>query len=76
MRDIEFKMERDGLIVEGQEIEVTETYAPGGYAYIMEPAVAMSSLYKEPDRLKCRKGTVKTIRQTEKGYYVTATFEK
>ena len=54
MREMEFKMERSGLIEEGQEAEVAELQALGGYSYLIEPSVAMSGLYKSWDRLKSR----------------------
>ena len=71
MRTMEFKMERPGLIEEGQEAEITELQALGGYSYLIEPSVAMSGLYKSWDRLKSRKGT-----ETDRGYYVTMEFQE
>src|SRR5699024_5630315 len=76
MRTMEFKMERPGLIEEGQEAEITELQALGGYSYLIEPSVAMSGLYKSWDRLKSRKGTVKEIKETDRGYYVTMEFQE
>lgn len=76
MRIMEFKMERPGLIEEGQEAEITELQALGGYSYLIEPSVAMSGLYKSWDRLKSRKGTVKEIKETDRGYYVTMEFQE
>ena len=74
MRTMEFKMGRPGLIKEGEEAEITELQALGGYSYLIEPSVAMSGLYKSWDRLKARKGTVKEIKETDRGYYVTMEF--
>ena len=45
MREIEFKMERPGLVETGQEVEITEHEAASGCSYIIEPAVAMSGLW-------------------------------
>ena len=45
MREIEFKMERPGLVETGQEVEITEHEAASGCSYIIEPAVAMSGCY-------------------------------
>ena len=74
MRTMKFKMERPGLIKEGEEAEITELQALGGYSYLIEPSEAMSGLYKSWDRLKARKGTVKEIKETDRGYYVTMEF--
>ena len=52
MREIEFKMERPGLVEAGQIVEITEHEALSGSSYIIEPAVAMSACYKGRDRLK------------------------
>ena len=37
MREIEFKMERPGLVEAGQEVEITEHEALSGCSYIIEP---------------------------------------
>ena len=76
MREMDFKMERSGLIEEGQEAEVTELQALGGYSYLIEPSVAMSGLYKSWDRLKSRKGIIKEIKETDRGFYVTMEFNE
>ena len=72
MRTIEFKMERPGLVVTGQEVEITEHEADSGCSYIIEPAVAMSGCYKGRDRLKSRTGII----HNDRGYYVIAEFEE
>ena len=43
MRQERFKMEREGLVEEGQEVEISERSAvTGQYTYLVEPSVAMS----------------------------------
>ena len=37
MRTIQFKMERQGLVTEGQEVEITDHEADSGSCYIIEP---------------------------------------
>lgn len=76
MRTMKFKMERSGLVTEGQEVEILERSSPVNYHYIIEPAVAMSGCYLERERLKSAKGIVKEIEQTETGYYVIVEFDE
>ena len=76
MREVIFKMERPGLVEEGQVVEVSESITPINVNYMIEPAVAMSGLFKFNERLKSRKGTIKTIIQNDRGYYVTVEFDE
>ena len=75
MREMEFKMEREGLVEPGQSIQVTEGILPSAYYYTIVPAVAMSGNIPFSDRLINREGVVKDIIQNEKGYYVIAEFD-
>lgn len=76
MREIVFKMERPGLVSVGQEVDVSESVTPVNVNYMIEPAVAMSGLFKFNQRLKSRKGIVKDIVENERGYYVTVEFDE
>jgi hypothetical protein len=76
MRMMEFTMSRPGLVEPGQEVEVTEGKLPSSYYYTIEPAVAMSGNYGTPDRLISRKGIVKEVGETKRGYYVLAEFDE
>ena len=48
MREIEFKMERQGLVQTGDEVEIIEREGVT-YSYIIEPAVAMSGCFPARD---------------------------
>lgn len=76
MREEEFKMERPGLVTEGQEVEIVEINTSMNYSYIIEPAVAMSGCFPSNKRIKARKGIIKKIEHTPRGYIVTAAFEE
>lgn len=69
-------MERPGLVSVGQTVEVSESVTPVNVNYMIEPAVAMSGLFKFNERLKSRSGVVKDIIQNERGYYVTVEFDE
>lgn len=79
-KEIVFKMERPGLVEEGQEVEVSESVTPFNANYMIEPAVAMSGLFKLNNRLKTEngltRGTVKKIEENDRGFYVTVSFEE
>ena len=78
-REIVFKMERPGLVEEGQEVEDSESVTPFNVNYMIEPAVAMSGLFKLNNRLKTEngmtKGIVKKIEENDRGFYITVIFE-
>ena len=75
LREMEFKMERQGLVKVGDKVEVIEREGVN-YSYIIEPAVAMSGCYKSGDRLKSREGIIKDIRKNDRGFYVIAEFDE
>lgn len=75
-RDVVFKMERPGLVEEGQKVEITESVTPFNVNYVVEPAVAMSGLFRLNDRLKSREGIVKEIVENDRGFYITVTFDE
>ena len=77
MRQERFKMEREGLVEEGQEVEISERSAvTGQYTYLVEPSVAMSGIYRTSERIKSRKGVIRRIERTEKGVYLIVEVEE
>lgn len=77
MRQERFKMEREGLVEEGQEVEISERSAvTGQYTYLVEPSVAMSGIYRTSERIRVRKGVIRRIERTEKGFYLIVEVEE
>ncbi len=75
MRQMEFKMERQGLVNIGDTVQVIEREGVN-YSYIIEPAVAMSGCYKTHERLKSREGVIKDIQENDRGFYIIAEFDE
>lgn len=73
-REVVFKMERPGLVEVGQVVEVSESVTPFNVNYTIEPAVAMSGLFKLNDRIGADHGVVKNIEENDRGFYVTVSF--
>ncbi len=75
MREVEFKMERQGLVKIGDKVEITEREGVT-YSYIIEPAVAMSGCFHARDRIQSSEGIVKDIRENDRGFYVIVQFDE
>ena len=75
MRKMDFKMERQGLLKEGDRVTITEGLLPSSYYYTIDPSLAMSGNYPFLERLLAREGVVTAIRELERGFYVTVRFE-
>lgn len=76
MREELFKMERKGLVTEGQEVVVSERVNGSLYSYLVEPSVAMSGIYRSNQRIKSSKGIIKEIQETERGFYLLVGFDE
>ncbi len=76
MRQMEFKMERTGLLEVGDVLPVTEGKLPSSYYYTLGKAYAMSANYAVSERLKSREGKVVDVKETEKGFFVTVEFDE
>lgn len=76
MREELFKMERKGLVSEGQQVNITERVNGSLYSYLVEPSVAMSGIYRSNQRIKSDTGIINEIRETERGFYLLVGFEE
>lgn len=76
MRQMEFKMEREGLVKAGDVITVTEGLLPSNYYYTIDPSLAMSGNIPFNQRLISRKGTVVSVIENPRGFYVTVEFDE
>lgn len=76
MREMEFKMERQGLLKEGDRITVTEGVLPSNYYYTIDPSLAMSGNYPFRERMLAREGVVTQVIENERGFYVMAQFDE
>lgn len=76
MREIEFKMERQGLLHEGDKVTVTEGLLPSNYYYTIDPSLAMSGNFPFRERLLAREGIVAAVEENERGFYVKVEFDE
>ena len=76
MRQMEFKMERPGLVKPGQEVSIIEGKVAAYFYYTIEPAVAMSANYRSWERLKSKTGRVIDVKETLRGFYVVCEFDE
>ena len=76
MREVEFKMERQGLVNIGDTVSISEVEGTVNYNYIIEHAAAMSGCFKVNERIKSKSGVVKDLKQTDRGYYVIMEFDE
>jgi hypothetical protein len=73
-REMVFKMERPGLLHEGDHVTVTEGVLPSNYYYTIDPSLAMSGNFPFRERMLEREGVVTKVEENARGYYVTAEF--
>ena len=76
MRRMEFKMERPGLLKEGDHVTETEGVLPSNYYYTIDPSLAMSGNYPFRERMLAREGRVISVVENPRGFYVTAEFDE
>ena len=76
MREMEFKMEREGLLKAGDHVEIVEGVLPSNYYYTIHPSLAMSGNFPFSERLMAREGIVEAVEQTERGFYDKVIFDQ
>ena len=76
MRRMEFKMERPGLLKEGDHVTITEGLLPSNYYYTIDPSLAMSANIPFRDRLKSKEGIITAVVENARGFYVTVEFDE
>lgn len=74
MREMTFKMERPGLLTVGQKVTVTEGILPSSYYYTIDPSLAMSPNIPFRERLTVKEGTVVSVEENPRGFYVIVSF--
>jgi hypothetical protein len=75
-REMDFKMERPGLLKEGDHVTVSEGLLPSNYYYTINPSLAMSGNIPFTKRLRATEGVVKSVEENERGFYVKVIFEE
>ena len=76
MRQLIFKMEREGLCKEGDILPVTEGKLPTSVYYTLGKSYAMSENIKPTERLKSTEGKVIKVEAEEAGFSVTVEFDE
>ena len=69
MRQMEFKMERTGLLKEGDILPVTEGRLPSSYYYTLGKAYAMSANFSFGERLKSTEGRVVKVHESDGWFF-------
>lgn len=76
MGQMEFKMERTGLLEIGDILPIAEYELPNSYYYVLGRSFAMSGNYTTLQRISAREGKVVDIKETPKGFYVTVEYQE
>ena len=74
-REMVFKMERPGLLHEGDHVTVTEGVLPSNYYYTIDPSLAMSGNFPFREKMDATEGVVTKVEENDRGFYVTAVFD-
>ena len=75
MGQMEFKMERTGLLEIGDVLSITEYELPNSYYYVLGRSYAMSGNYTTLQRISAKEGKVVDIKETPMGFYVLVEYQ-
>ena len=76
MRQMEFKVERSGLMKEGDEVDVIETKMDNFLYYTIEHAYGMSGNIPFYEPLKTRHARVVKMEEKPRGFYALLEFNE
>lgn len=75
MQNMVFKMERTGLLKEGDILPVKEYELANAYYYVLGKSYAMSENIDVDNRITSTEGKVIKVEETTRGFYVTVEFD-
>ncbi|MCR5416592.1 MAG: hypothetical protein K6E79_07340 [Pseudobutyrivibrio sp.] len=76
MGQMEFKMERTGLLNVGDVLPIKEYEVGNSYYYVLGRSYAMSANFSILERIKAKEGTVSDVKETPRGFYVTVDYDE
>ena len=76
MGQMEFKMERTGLLEVGDVLSITEYELPNSYYYVLGRSYAMSGNYTTRERIKSRHGKVVGKEEHNSTFYIYVEFDE
>ena len=76
MRTMEFTIEDTKALKPGMVVNVIEGVLPSSYYYTIEHALGMSANFRQAERLKTRKGTVKELKETPQFHIAVLEFDE
>ena len=69
-------MDRPGQVKAGDVVRITECILPSNYYYTGNTAMAMSGNIPLRDRPQSKSGTVVSVEENTRGYYVIVAFDE
>ena len=76
MSEMELPIANTEALKPGMEVNVTEGVLPSSYYYMIEHALGMSANFKQAERLKTRRGTVREVKETQQFHIAVLEFDE